>query len=334
LDDVIEKGKVIIRELARESFIRYRQLGQLIIESGYQKGKWHDLEKQRVMEEWQIKQRTFSRLVEFGEMSENEFSHVMANFPSLDAYANRYPQLPQENYDIPEIAKVVTDIKRGDIITLGRHRLMCGDALSKEDVIKLLNGTTADLLLTDPPYGISVVKNGHVGKAFATKLTSFANIEGDIEFDIKPILALDCFERMVIWGGNYFTDKLPISNSWLVWDKHVGERCWFSDFELAWSNLGCGSRLIKLAWQGMIRQGEHEKRLCAAQKPIELMYRILIDLAPNAQIVLDLFGGSGTTLIACEQANRTCYMMEIDPRYCQIIVNRWNAFKQKVGGVA
>jgi DNA modification methylase len=337
LDEVIEKGKVIISELARESFIRYRQLGQLIIDSGYEKGKWHDEEKAKVIEEWQISRQTFSRLVQFGEMPEAEFAHVMSNFQSLDAYINRRGLPSETETDVPaspEIEKVVTTIKRGDVLTLGRHRVMCGDATSRDDVAKLMQDKRADLLLTDPPYGISVVKDGHNGRAFAAKLTSFVDFEGDNGFDIKLILDLECYDKMVIWGGNYFSDKLPISNSWLVWDKHVGERCWFSDFELAWSNLGCGARLIKLVWQGMIREGEHEKRVHPTQKPIELMYRILMDLAPNANIVLDLFGGSGSTLLACEQANRTCYMMEIDPRYCQIIVDRWYILKQKLGGVA
>ena len=98
LDDIIQKGKLIIRELARETFIRYRQLGKLILNSGYRKGQWHNAERDAVLEAWEISQPTFSRLIQLGEMSEEEFIHAVNNFKSFREWAN--PALP-EKPDIP-----------------------------------------------------------------------------------------------------------------------------------------------------------------------------------------------------------------------------------------
>lgn len=247
----------------------------------------------------------------------------------IERYLTEIREPTEETYEIPEIDKIKTDIKKGDIYQLGSHRLMCGDATNRKDVEALMNGQKADLLATDPPYGISIVNDkGAVGKANVAKLTIYGDFEGDKLFDIKPILSLDCYNHAVIWGGNYFADKLPITNSWLIWDKRAGEASWFSDFELAWSNLGTGPKLFQFIWQGMIRQGPRIKRVHPTQKPVELM-RWCMTLVNPSQTVLDLFGGSGSTLIACEQTNRICYMMEIEPRYCQIIINRWQAYTGK-----
>jgi len=267
----------------------------------------------------------FDRIIQMGH--EDELKHFLdLNDSQLERYLQEIHEPNAETYEIPEIDKITTSIQRGDIYALGKHRLMCGDATNKSDVEALMNGEKADLLLTDPPYGIGVVNDeGTVGKANVAKLTKYGDFEGDKIFDIKPILNLDCYKHAVIWGGNYFADKLPITNSWLIWDKRAGEASWFSDFELAWSNLGTGPKLFQFVWQGMIRQGPRIKRVHPTQKPAQLMSWCLTLTNPS-QTILDLFGGSGSTLIACEQTNRICYMMEIDPRYCQVIINRWEAY--------
>ena len=238
---------------------------------------------------------------------------------------------PEEQNGIPEIEKIHTDIQRGDIYQLGKHRLMCGDATNKQDIETLMDGQKADLLLTDPPYGINVVgRNGKVGVDNVARCKVYGDFEGDKNFDLSPILDYDKYRKAVIFGGNYFTDVLPITNSWLVWDKRAGAHSWFSDCELVWSNLGCGPKILKFTWQGMIREGSRETRVHPTQKPVQILFMILMELSKDAKIVLDLFGGSGSTLIASEQANRSCYMMEIDPRYCQVIIDRWEAYtKQK-----
>ena len=116
-----------------------------------------------------------------------------------------------------------------------------------------------------------------------------------------------------------------MSDSWLVWDKRVdsGIRNTFADGELAWVNFHTPVRIYHQLWNGMIREGEHDQRVHPTQKPVRIMSEILQDFTDDGASVLDLFGGSGSTLIACEQLNRKCYMMELDPHYCDVIIDRW-----------
>ena len=138
--------------------------------------------------------------------------------------------------------------------------------------------------------------------------------------------------NQIIFGGNYFTDFLPPKACWVVWDKE-NEGNKFADVELAWTSLDKAARIYRWKWNGMVRQGSHEtegaKRVHPTQKPAGLMVNILSDFTDDGAIILDLFGGSGSTLIACEQLGRKCRMMEIDPYYCQVIIDRWEAYTGK-----
>lgn len=132
----------------------------------------------------------------------------------------------------------------------------------------------------------------------------------------------------IIFGGNYFTDFLPPSRCWVVWDKeNTGN---FADAELAWTSFDKGVKLYHFMWNGLAREGSRDAegitRVHPTQKPVGLMGYILTDFTEEEDAVLDLFGGSGSTLIACEQLNRKCYMMELDPHYCDVIIERWEQF--------
>jgi hypothetical protein len=118
-----------------------------------------------------------------------------------------------------------------------------------------------------------------------------------------------------IWGGNYFCDVLPISNDWLVWHKK-NDGLSFSECELAWTNFGCNTRHFSHHWGG-------EKKLHVTMKPLEVIAWAMNKSKEKAKTVVDLFGGSGSTLIACEQTGRKCYMMELDPHYADVIIDRW-----------
>ena len=136
-------------------------------------------------------------------------------------------------------------------------------------------------------------------------------------------------EVLIFWGANYYAESLPPSSCWIVWDKeNTGN---FSDVELAWCNLKRASRIYKQMWNGMIREGETGKEVQPTQKPIALAEWCFDKFSPEGKHVLDLFGGSGSTLIACEKTNRHCYMMELSPHYCDVIVNRWQEFQKKNG---
>ena len=223
----------------------------------------------------------------------------------------------------PAIAKTV----RGDVYEIGPHRLMCGDSTLIDDVDKLMGGAKADMVFTDPPYGVDVVKGGKVGADFGVaKKGQYAPIIGDDTTDTaiesyKVCLALG-IENMVFWGGNYYADKLPPSSCWLVWDKRSdsGIVNTFADCELAWTNMTGPARVYHQLWNGMIREGEKEKRCHPTQKPTALAEWALSQFSERN--VLDLFGGSGSTMVAVHKLGRTAYLMELDERYCDVIVTR------------
>ena len=230
--------------------------------------------------------------------------------------------------------------KFGQIYKLGRHRLMCGDSTDPECVKKLV-GENADLLLTDPPYGIDIVQGKHIG---GEGKTHFNHVEGEVVkvSDYIPVKGDDTTEtakkaveiaqqitkNQIIFGGNYFTDFLYPSSCWCVWDKeNTGN---FADVEMAWTSFNKGAKLYRWLWNGLSRKGdrktEGKTRVHPTQKPAGLFGEILKDFSEENDSVLDLFGGSGSTLIACEQLDRTCYMMEYEPHYIDVIIKRWEEF--------
>ena len=221
--------------------------------------------------------------------------------------------------------------KLGEIYQLGRHRVMCADSTVKENVEKLMDGNKADMVFTDPPYGIAIVgKDGKVGAGNIAKNQVYADVMGDDTTDtakahfevIKGISA-----KQIIWGGNYFVDFLPFSPGWIIWDKR-GEMTSnnFADGEMAWCSFPTRVRIYKQIWNGMIREGESEKRVHPTQKPINTLADILKDHTENGDTILDGFLGSGSTLIACEQTDRTCFGMELDCRYIDVIIRRFIKF--------
>ena len=236
----------------------------------------------------------------------------------------------------------------GEIWQLGKHKLMCGDATNPDDIAKLIDGEHVDLILTDPPYGMKCQnKNGAIGDYnrilyppkergqfnYGRKNPIRANSYSLIIGDNSPDTAKKFYENVkdldavkIIWGGQYFADFLPINGGWLFWDKMTGDTD-FSDGELAWCSKGKRVRKYTQTWSGVCRAGSRDlemlKRVHPTQKPVELHARILEDFSKEGNIILDCFGGSGTTLIACEITNRKCLMMEISPEYCEIIKSRW-----------
>ena len=219
--------------------------------------------------------------------------------------------------EVPE-APVDPITKPGDLWLLGDHRLLCGDSTKAEDVERLMNGSRADLLLTDPPYGIDYGNAGGFSASHGWGQWK-GNAEWDKERPSKQTIdeaRARCSEQ-VIWGGNYFTDYLPPSMGWLVWDK--GQRDFsLADCELAWRSERKAARVLTLA-RAISNQ---EERYHPTQKPVTLM-AWCIEQADKPKTVYDPFLGSGTTLIAAEQLGRKCYGMEISPQYCDVIVKRW-----------
>ena len=220
--------------------------------------------------------------------------------------------------------------KLGDLWQLGEHRLICGDSTDVAVVDRLMDGVKADMVFTDSPYGINAVgDNGEVGADFGiAKKGKYKKIIADDTTETAQ-QAYDIYsqlcDKMILWGGNYFLDFLPASDGWLIWDKRgeSGIRNTFADGEMAWCSFHTPVRIYHQLWNGMIREGEHEKRVHPTQKPIRMLSEILRDFTNEGDIILDVFGGSGSTLIACEQTGRTCYMAELSPEYVDVIIARW-----------
>ena len=221
--------------------------------------------------------------------------------------------------EVPEEPKS----KLGDIYQLGNHRLMCGSSTNINDIKALMNGNKPTLIYTDPPYGMNAVsKSGVLSEKY----------DGDIMNDDDNITAIDSFNlamnmfdktKAVWWGANYYTECLPSSECWIVWDKNNGASDQ-TDCELAWANFRSVVRQFTMA-------SEKINRVHPTQKPIKLFQEIVNKFDKNNEFnnILDLFGGSGSTLIACEQLNRNCYMMELDPKYVDVIINRWEQYTGK-----
>jgi len=239
--------------------------------------------------------------------------------------------------DVPDEPKT----KLGDIYILGNHRLMCGDSTSIDAVEKLMDGNSVDMVYTDPPYGISIVSNGSVGgsKPFGSvggsnivKVNQYAPIAGDDSIDVavEAIQTIKTLEAKVeiIWGGNYYANHLENSSCWIVWDKqNTGN---FADAELAWTNQKTAVRIFQHMWNGMIKGSEKgQKRVHPTQKPIALAEWCYEQYGKECETVLDLFAGSGSSLIACETKKKQGFMMELSPAYCDVIVKRWQDFTGK-----
>jgi DNA modification methylase len=276
--------------------------------------------------------------IELNDLLADGFALDILGFDSDELKSLLDPITPTEGLtdedEVPEVPEE-PKTKPGDIYQLGRHRLMCGDSTSIDAVEKLMDGQKADMVFTDPPYGISVVggakaRNGSIGGAGKVKAGEYRAVIGDDE-EYNPSHIFACFPdaKYILWGANYYNDKLPIGGRWFVWDKNRGEGTTFSDCELAWSNIkGIVVKKYKVTWDGMNREGESGKRVHPTQKPILLSEKILKDF-DHEKVIVDLFGGSGSTLIAAEKTGRNCYMMELDPKYCDVIVKRWEDFTGK-----
>ena len=214
-------------------------------------------------------------------------------------------------------------VEPGQLWELGDHRILCGDSTKAEDVERVMGGERADLCLTDPHYGISVVKSGMVGADFGVaKKGKYAPVIGDEKPpDISHLLSIA--EKHIIWGGNYFADQLAVTGCWLIWDKRgdTGIENTFADCEIAWSNIGGPARIYRQLWNGMIREGERGQRQHPTQKPVSLCVWCINKA--EALVVIDCYLGSGTTIIACEQLGRKCRAIEISPAYVAVALQRW-----------
>lgn len=275
--------------------------------------------------------------LEIEELKELDFDLNLLGFSNEELEDMKEPDVVQGLTDEDEVPEVPVEpkTKLGDIYILGNNRLMCGDSTSITDVDKLVNGATIDLCYTDPPYGINE-KGDRSNRGGLTQGNNLKDFKDDtIDYAVEAYQIVENIlkvPRQVWWGANYYCHALPQSNNWFVWDKRVEDKQkdTQSDCELAWVKSKWSSvRIFRHLWKGLIKGSEHgQKRVHPTQKPIALAVWSF-DYFKEVSTVLDLFGGSGSTLIACEKTNRHCLMMEFEPHYCDVIVKRWEDFTGK-----
>jgi len=222
----------------------------------------------------------------------------------------------------------------GDLFEIGEHRLFCGDSTDSDQVAKLMYGEKADMVFTDPPYGMSldtdytkmpIAPNG-------AKPLKHNKIKGDND-DFRPELIdtiFACFnycKEIFIWGADYFAELLPNKNdgSWMVWDKRVDEKfdkMIGSAFELCWSKQKHQRKIARINNTLFSGEKDAQNKVHPTQKPIKLATFFFENWGNKNDLVADLFLGSGSTMVAAHQLNRKCYGMELDPKYCQVIIDR------------
>ena len=248
----------------------------------------------------------------------------------------------------PEVRE--TDIKLGDLFQLGDHRLLCGDSSDGTQIEKLMGNEKADMVFTDPPYNVAGKNKGIAASAPTNKQMKklmACDWDKDFDFDLIKNSLLKCISTncsVYVCTSSYVAPKIWKwmeenfdFHGYCVWSKpnpfpSLMKRHWAFNTELVcYATKGkhvfhypeTGNALS--VWTIPIGEGG----LHPTQKPLAVPTHAITHSSNPNQIIVDLFGGSGTTLIACEKMNRKCFMMELDPQYCQVIIDRWEQYTGK-----
>jgi DNA modification methylase len=251
--------------------------------------------------------------------------------------ASEQPQAELNEDVIPEVPEVPV-AKLGDRWHLGNHRLMCGDSTNLETVETLLEGQKADVVFTDPPYGVNYTGGLQFkdNKVVKDNREMIKNDDVDIYEDVMRVLAKvsngPCY---IFFAGTKAShlylaaEKYGDIHALIIWVKNGGYGALNANYKqkhepcLYWKPRGKSLNFIGSTTETTIWEINKDgvNKLHPTQKPVELSHKAISNHSGN--IVLDLFGGSGATMVACEKLNRACYMMELDPKYCDVIVKRW-----------
>lgn len=278
--------------------------------------------------------------LELGELGDLGFDLDLTGFTAEEIAALTPEQIEPGLTDedaVPEVPEQPITVL-GDVWVLGKHRLMCGDSTSIDAVEKLMDGRKADMVFTDPPYGVSYQSN------MRTRSAKFDVLKNDdVILEVVPVIEACSTGWVFIWT------TWKVINKWLentsgfgfptnmvIWFKGgsgIGDlkKTFSTDYEMALVfNRGAeltGKR-IGSVWQvGKDGAAEYAH---PTQKPVALAEEAIDKTTRKGVTVLDLFGGSGSTLIACEKTGRYARLMELDPKYCDVIIKRWQDFTGKI----
>ncbi len=278
--------------------------------------------------------------VELSELENLGFDMALTGFDEkelADLFSDGDKDVKDDDFDLTAALEKAAFVMRGDIWTVGRHRLMCGDATSAEDVTKLMGGKKANLIVTDPPYGVSF------------KSSDGLTIQNDsIKGDDFYTFLFNSFQRMAEHlesGGSAYvfhadTEGLNFRKAFIDAGFHLAGVC-------IWVKNSLVLGRSDYQWQhepvlyGFLKNGKHRwysdrkqttiwnydkpkrNKNHPTSKPLDLLSYPICNSSQENAIVLDTFGGSGSTLMACEQTNRICHMMELDEKYASVILRRY-----------
>jgi DNA modification methylase len=277
--------------------------------------------------------------VEFAELTEAGFDLDLTGFSLDEIGALQIEEIPPGLTDedaVPDVPVTPVTVE-GDVWLLGRHRLMCGDSTSIDAVERLMDGQKADMVFTDPPYGVSYQSNYRVKSA---KFDVLKN--DDVFLDIAPVIHAFSNGWVFVWTSWKVLTKwidqfesFGYPSNQVIWHKPGGgigdlKKTFCTDYEtaLVWHR---GAELTGKRIGSVWRVGKDgaTEYLHPTQKPVALAEEAIDKTTMARAKVLDIFGGSGSTLIACEKTNRDCRLMELDPKYCDVIIKRWQDFTGK-----
>ena len=265
----------------------------------------------------EIKVIVQEKVKEHIENKKNNFSKVATKIKNNDV---------KEQGEINNLLSKSWDVKDGDVYLINdRHKLIIGNSYDVEYIKK--NIPEIDCVLTDPPYGISYKSPSGNG---LTQRGNYKIIEGDDE-EFNPKILFEYSKNIITWGANHYANKLKNTAGWLVWDKRNGKAINLnSDCELAWTNIINSARLFHHTWNGMIKDSEkNQKRIHPTQKPVKL-FMWCLDITKAGKNILDIFSGSGSTLIACENTDRNCFLIEKDLDFAASSLQRFFSLGYKI----
>lgn len=268
--------------------------------------------------------------VELGELREEDFDLSLTGFSDEELEKLLAQAVTEGLVDEDQVPEVPEEpkTKLGDIYKLGRHRLMCGDSTSIDAVERLLDGTRPDMIFTDPPYNIDY--QGVKDKREKIKNDKMSD-ESFRDFLIQSLYGCETMYVCCSWQYSHLFRDAMIEigrkpKAMIVWNKvNPAQNLdkYFKQHELIWyyGDFGGHKTLRGDVWT-LKRQ---KNTVHPTMKPVELIEMAITD-QDNKRNVLDIFGGSGSTMIACEKLGRTNFTMELDPKYCDVIVKRWEDF--------
>jgi site-specific DNA-methyltransferase (adenine-specific) len=317
---------------------------------------WSEVQVVRVPQDWTAEQITAYALADnrTAELAEWDSKILADQLLELDAvgwdiaefgFEQLNPVLNLDDDEPLSFDEVTPKVKLGELWSLGNHRLLCGDSTDEQSVSYLMGGELADLIFTDPPYGVNY-DGGHAWTNYERR----EKLENDNKtnmYDIPIKLAFKFSKdnaALYLWFAGTLVKEVILGvesagwkvRNWIIWNKNMAQ---FGAIGAQYKSkhepcIYGYKKNQKVNWSGPSTEvsvwdvkRNAKNSYHPTQKPVELALRAIGN--HSVESVLDLFGGSGSTLIACESLNKKCYMMELDPKYCDVIIDRWETITGK-----